>query len=102
MLKNPQSVAAYAENVLFWLLMVGGVVGIFYNERPKYWTVLSLMFVFLVFGIIGITAPVVGAMVRYKAPVLPFFLFSLLLLQPKPFKVKLNQLKFFKWINTQL
>jgi len=102
MLKNTQSLAAFVENGVFWILLLGSLIGVFYNDKPTYVTVLSLLFVFLVFGIIGITAPVVGAMVRYKSPLLPFFLFSMLLLQPKPLLLRINRLKFFKWINTQL
>lgn len=102
MLKNTQSLAAFVENGVFWILLLGSLIGVFYNDKPTYVTVLTLLFVFLVFGIIGITAPVVGAMVRYKSPLLPFFLFSMLLLQPKPLLLRINRLKFFKWINTQL
>jgi hypothetical protein len=54
---------------------------IFYHKKPTvsntYWFWFSLSFTLLLFDLIGLTTPVLGALVRYKIPALPFLLFLL-------------------------
>ena len=65
--------------------------------------VFSLIFILTLFTIIGLTTPVIGALVRYKMPALPFFFFVLLsFIKLKSISEKLNNHTFIKWINTHL
>lgn len=74
-----------AENVL---LLVISLVALWYRrewrtiDRPAFWFLLS--FILLLALLIGWTVPVVGALVRYRLPMLPFVaLLALIILDPK-------------------
>ena len=48
---------------------------VWFKQPRKYeiiWMLCFLLFIFLLFAIIGSTTPVIGAIVRYKIPALPF------------------------------
>ncbi len=69
---NIMSFAAALEN-LFLLVFI--VLGLFFSRRQNFYssTVLfSLSFTIILLIITGITTPVLGALVRYKLPALPF------------------------------
>jgi hypothetical protein len=61
-----------------------------------------LVFSLIVFSLVGMTAPVVGAMVRYKAPVLPFLWMSLLHYQIPYVKQLFTSNRIYQWLNTHL
>jgi hypothetical protein len=50
------------------------------NTKQKAFVLFSICFTLILFAIIGLTTPILGAMVRYKVPALPFLFFSLMLL----------------------
>lgn len=78
---NPLILIASVENLLIFLLI--GFAMLFRNKlnAPQKNLVYMLLFIsVLVFLLIGWITPVMGAIVRYKVPVLPFFLASLLIL----------------------
>lgn len=65
---------AAIENVIILLCLA---IGIIYTHPPSLITnqnliLFCLFFAISVFVLIGLTTPVMGAMVRYKAPILPF------------------------------
>lgn len=59
-----------------WVLIAVAIYMVYYFNRPskrlRYRLFASLMFVLTLATIIGISTPVIGAIVRYKIPLLPF------------------------------
>lgn len=69
--KNPLMLISALENTFIALLFILSIL--FYKKAKKdvfFW--FSLSFVLILFILIGLTTPVLGALVRYKAPALPF------------------------------
>jgi hypothetical protein len=66
---------AVIENFLIWLLMLAGIRNLFKQglQSPLNWAFLS--FACALFILSGLVTPVIGALVRYKVPALPFLLF---------------------------
>lgn len=102
MLKNGQSLVAFTENVLILLILLGAVLRLRGISWTLDWRFPSLLFSLAVLSLVGMTAPVVGAMVRYKAPVLPFLLMSLLHYQLPYVKQVFTSNRFYQWLNTHL
>lgn len=64
-----------------------------HHEFPFLW--FSILFVFILYTTIGLVTPVLGAIVRYKIPALPFVYFVLLsFLRIKPLNTKLASIFF--------
>jgi hypothetical protein len=64
------------ENILILLVMLLCMVSFRRQEifrQPVFY--FSVIFVLLMFALIGLITPILGAMVRYKVPALPFLLF---------------------------
>ncbi len=82
-----QLVTALENSVLILLIFLTIV---FFNIKPenKPMIYFCLSFAVILFILIGITTPVIGAMVRYKVPALPFLCIGLLLLMDKKKMVK--------------
>jgi len=102
--KSPLYLFSIFENLIFFSLIP---LSIFYFEKPNKssmkFIVFSLIFMLTLFTIIGLTTPVIGALVRYKMPALPFLFFVLLsFIKLKSISEKLNNHTFIKWINTHL
>jgi hypothetical protein len=75
---NVMSFAAALENLL---LLVFIFAGLLFSRRQKFYSPLvlfSLSFATILLIITGITTPVLGALVRYKLPALPF-IFALII-----------------------
>ncbi|MEQ8625198.1 MAG: hypothetical protein RJQ00_10295 [Vicingaceae bacterium] len=76
---SPFSIMAAAETVGLLILLI---LPFFFFRKPNYkekqlaWFCAS--FVLITAAIIGLTCPVLGAIVRYKAPLIPFYLILLL------------------------
>jgi hypothetical protein len=67
-------------------------------KQPKQneivWMICFFFFVFLLFALIGATTPVIGAIVRYKIPALPFlWIIILIVIDESKFKNSLLKLK---------
>ncbi len=79
--ENAFSLLACIENILFILLIV---MMIYFYQKPlianQRIIIFSLLFVFTLYTLVGLTTPVLGAAVRYKVPALPFLLISIFLL----------------------
>lgn len=102
MVKNSMSLASFLENLLISILFLGTVFKIIQDRSLKFSSLLLLGFVFVALGIIGITSPVVGAMVRYKSPILPFLFFVLLQNQVAFIsRIPFNS-KIYKWLDMRL
>lgn len=83
------------ENLLFWLLVL--LAFIFpkrLKEAEKRLIYFSIIFTCSVFLLIGYTVPVLGAIVRYKSPLLPFlYLIPFLFIQTEQVFIRLPFLK---------
>lgn len=77
---SPLIFAAGLENLLMMLFVAGCLI--FFRRPvthlPLLW--LSLFFALGIFYLTGLTTPVVGAIVRYKVPAMPFLLISFILM----------------------
>jgi len=82
-------------------------IGWFYRKKvnPQQWKfiVFCLTFSILLFVIIGLTTPIIGAIVRYKIPAIPFLDFvALLFLDDSKLPKKLRSNKFILWLHSYL
>jgi hypothetical protein len=102
MLKNVQSLFAFTENVLILLVFLGALLRLKGISWKLDWRFPMLIFSLIIFSLVGMTAPVVGAMVRYKAPVLPFLWMSLLHYQIPYVKQLFTSNRIYQWLNTHL
>ncbi len=79
--KNYLSLFASLENLLFLLLLL---LVVFFFKKPqenqKEIFIFCFSYVFILFTIVGLTTPVLGALVRYKIPALPFLFMLFMLL----------------------
>ena len=77
--------AAALENLIFTLAIF---FYLFHFKKPPKenisWLLLAVSFVTFLALLIGWTTPIMGAIVRYKLPMLPFLIFVLLLISDKP------------------
>jgi hypothetical protein len=80
-IENLFSLLAAIENIILICLIL---TLIFYFKKPnneaQELIIFSLLFVFTLYTLVGLTTPVLGAAVRYKVPATPFLLISLFLL----------------------
>jgi hypothetical protein len=94
---NPLMLAAGLENLLIILLFI---IGIFARRKKLLSDNLFMFcfsFVLILYVLIGLTTPVIGAVVRYKVPALPFlFLLLILMIDIQKLKKIFPQLKFKK------
>ena len=68
-----------AENIAFLLLFLYMCIRFKQIDNNQFRFVLfALYFMLLLYALIGMTTPNIGAIVRYKIPVMPFLLFSML------------------------
>jgi hypothetical protein len=102
MLKNGQSIVAFTENILILLVLLGAMFRLKGISWKLDWRFPMLFFSLAVFSLVGMTAPVVGAMVRYKAPVLPFLWMSLSHYQVPYIKQLFTSNRIYQWLNTHL
>ncbi|MBR5984671.1 MAG: hypothetical protein IK025_13250 [Bacteroidales bacterium] len=69
-----------AENIVFLLLFLYMCIRFKQIEEKQIRFVLfTLCFMLVLYALIGMTTPNLGALVRYKIPVMPFMLFSILI-----------------------
>lgn len=92
--KNMMMVASALENLLVLLIILCCLFQTDYkNLRHLNLVLMLLSFSLAYFALIGICTPVLGSLVRYRAPVLPFFLFALLLnIKPEAFPKKISRI----------
>ncbi|MEO8146705.1 MAG: hypothetical protein ABI723_03655 [Bacteroidia bacterium] len=73
-MKSALWLPAIAENILVLVLLIVGVIGFRWNKERAAISLFCLFFAVSLLVLIGLTTPVIGALVRYKAPLLPFLL----------------------------
>jgi len=62
------------ENILIILIIIAGVIGFKYSSEKSSVSFCCLFYALSVLILIGLTTPVIGSLLRYKAPLLPFLL----------------------------
>lgn len=76
---NPFILLSFIENILILLVIAATLVYRKKNLDPVPPIILfSLFFVLLMFVLAGLITPIIGALVRYRVPALPFLLFVLI------------------------
>lgn len=80
---NPFILLSLLENILMFGFAVVAIVFSSFKEEKMNVFVFSLLFVLLTYALIGITTPVLGAIVRYKVPALPFYFLIFILILDK-------------------
>lgn len=85
--KNPLMLFAALENTLIIVLVVWTLIVIPREYKKKFPDLfyIALFFSFAIFVLTGLVTPILGAVVRYKVPALPFFLFALVTLIPSKY-----------------
>lgn len=78
--RNIMILFAAVENALFILLMLITIIGFDRNQLriapPIFF--LAFFFTIIIFCLVGLVTPILGAIVRYKVPALPFFILLLI------------------------
>lgn len=79
----------------------------FYSKRiaPREWkfVIFCLTFSIILFLIIGLTTPIIGAIVRYKIPAIPFLMIAaLMFFDSQKLPLSITQNKLLIWLNTRL
>ena len=94
----------FLENLLLLVLLI--FTCIYRNKLDKNqfeFILSSIIFIGGLYVVIGVSTPVIGAIVRYKIPGLPFvFICLLIILNQNKISKKINHLKFISWINSRL
>jgi hypothetical protein len=92
-LNNMMSLAAFLENLAIWIFMIISLL--FFSKKDlkinSGLLYFCVSFAIILFTVTGLTTPVIGAIVRYKVPALPFFVII--------FVILINNLKFKELFN---
>lgn len=80
---SPMILLSFIENILLYILIV--LVFLFPRKSNLNWRIIlfCLFFVVLLFSLTGLITPVLGALVRYRVPGLPFLYIALFMLMDK-------------------
>jgi len=81
-IRSPFMMLSGIENILIVVLIILAVVGVFREKllpNPAVWFV-AISFALIILILTGLVTPVLGAIVRYKVPALPFLVCALLAL----------------------
>lgn len=101
--KSIMMLFAMAENILILSILLIAIR--FMKIKNESWPVVlfGLFFTLILFVLSGLTTPVLGALVRYKAPALPFLMMSLfLLIDEQKLQKTLNRIQLFQKQATKL
>jgi hypothetical protein len=97
--KSPMMLMAGIENLMIFTFILFCIIFIKPLRDIRWeWVLFCISFVIIQFLIIGTTTPILGAIVRYKVPALPFLLITFLLVLDKEKIIKKTPLyhKLFK------
>jgi len=84
---NPLILMAAVENILILALLTYALIFSYRKSGPTDpFIIFSLTFVVLMFVLIGLITPILGALVRYKVPALPFLFFLITYLLDYPLR----------------
>lgn len=95
--ENPMMMAAALENLLILLVIVLCIIFSKKGTGERNFLFFCISFVVVLFILVGMITPILGAVVRYKIPGLPFLLIiSLLFFDKDQFMAKFPSYKFMK------
>jgi hypothetical protein len=102
-IKNILFLPAMIENLVLLVLITIVLIQKVKNPiRSSNFVLFCFLFTFFLYAIIGISTPILGALVRYKIPAMPFLLIGILsLLNTRNIQFYQSQ-KIRKWIHTYL
>jgi hypothetical protein len=90
-IKNFLFVPAVLENITLVVLIVFAFFRKSKMENTSFnFIIFCFLFTFLLYSIIGISTPILGALVRYKIPAMPFLVIAILAF------IEINNIKFLK------
>ena len=94
----------FMENLLLLFCIIGALYSRNRLDKKQLdFMVASLFFVFSLFIIIGVSTPVIGAIVRYKIPGLPFvFIIPLLFIDSKKVPLYIRNNRIITWLHSHL
>jgi hypothetical protein len=92
------------ENLfIIGILILSWFYGKRVGDREWKFVVCCLTFSFILFVIIGLTTPMIGAIVRYKIPAIPFLMIAaLMFFDSQKLPKSISQNKMLLWINSHL
>jgi len=95
--KSPFILMAAVENLLIIVIAIISLIFIKFKGNDKNLIYFCAGFVLILFILTGIATPVMGAIVRYKVPALPFLLIAFLLMLDK--EKMLKKIPFLNFLN---
>lgn len=103
-IKGALFIPPLVENIFIIAILI---LSFFYGRKvgEKEWkfVIFCLTFSVILFLIIGLTTPILGAIVRYKIPAIPFLVIaSLIFLDPRKLPAVITNNKILKWGNSHL
>jgi hypothetical protein len=102
-IKNFLFVPAVLENLTLLFLIVFALIQKKKSSLNSFnFIVFCFLFTFLLYAIIGISTPILGALVRYKIPAMPFLTIAILAFIQIDNITLVKNLKFTRWIRTYL
>ena len=94
---SPMVLLAAFENLIILILIIASFVFMKRNNTNKALLYFALSFVIILFLLSGLTTPVLGALVRYKSPALPFlFILFLFFIDKQKIHFSLSKINFQK------
>ena len=83
--KNPLILLAAIENLIITISLLFSLYFVFKSKFKiaSYWVLIAFFFCMTIFVLTGLVTPILGAIVRYKVPALPFFLFVIISYLPE-------------------
>ena len=79
-LKKPFAILLFAENAILLVLLIGLVCFFRRKVVPVPLILFCFSFVFILFCLIGLTTPILGALVRFRVPAIPFLIIGIALM----------------------
>jgi hypothetical protein len=102
-IKNFLFIPAVVENIL---LLFAIIFALFQKKKSTIssfnFIVFCFLFTFLLYAIIGISTPILGALVRYKIPAMPFLTIAVLAFIQLENISYIKNLKFIQWVRLYL
>lgn len=102
-IKNFLFVPAVIENIILVILIAFALLKRTKIENTSFnFIIFCFLFTFLLYAIIGISTPILGALVRYKIPAMPFLVIAILAFIEIPSYKFLKSNKIITWARTYL
>jgi uncharacterized membrane protein len=102
-IKNFLFVPAVLENILLLFAIIFALIQKKKSTISSFnFIIFCFLFTFLLYAIIGISTPILGALVRYKIPAMPFLTIAVLAFIQIENISYIKNLKFIQWVRLYL